>query len=118
MNTTTKTQTKTIDVNCMEWFDKVNGNSYFAGTVTINYGMEDEARFYMPFQYGYGTQYEQEANKELQERGYIVAPEKYWPLSRTARELGIIYRHSLTKDCKKRDLLAINKLIEAKAKSK
>lgn len=116
MQTTTKMQVKTIDVNCMEWFDKVNGNSYFAGTVTINYGLADEERFHLPFQYGYGSQYEQEANKELQERGYFVAPEKCWPLSRTTRELGIIYRHSLTDKCKKRDLMAINKLIETKSK--
>ena len=31
---------KTIDVNCKEWFDKLNGNSYFAGTISINYGLK------------------------------------------------------------------------------
>jgi hypothetical protein len=48
---------KTIDIDCNEWFDKANGNSYFAGTVTVNYGMEDEKSFDIPFQYGYGDQY-------------------------------------------------------------
>jgi len=33
---------KTIDVNVKEWFDKVNGNSYFAGTVSLNFGMKTQ----------------------------------------------------------------------------
>ena len=48
---------KTIDVNCKEWFDKINGNSYFAGTVTLNYQMENETKFILPFQYGNGEHY-------------------------------------------------------------
>ena len=41
---------QTIDINAKEWFDKVNGNSYFCGTITINYGMKTEQTFLMPFQ--------------------------------------------------------------------
>ena len=33
---------KTIDVQVKEWFDKVNGNSYFAGIITINFGMKND----------------------------------------------------------------------------
>ena len=31
-------KTKTIDVNAKEWFDNKNGNSYFCGTITLNFG--------------------------------------------------------------------------------
>ena len=58
-------KTKTIDLNAQEWFDHKNGNSYFAGTITLNYGTETEETFLIPFQYGYGSQYEQEAKKLL-----------------------------------------------------
>ena len=34
-------QIKTIDVNCLEWFDKINGNSYFAGEIIVNYGRKN-----------------------------------------------------------------------------
>ena len=44
------TQIKTIDIDCKEWFDRINGNSYFAGTVTVNFQMEDEQTFNIPFQ--------------------------------------------------------------------
>lgn len=107
--------TKTIDVNCLEWFDKVNGNSYFAGTIIVNYGMPDEFKFHMPFQYGYGSQYEQEAKAELQKRGYLSGlkdADSYYPLSTIARENGIIYRSQIVDKCKKRDLLAISKLVQ------
>ena len=34
------TDLKTIDIKTLVWFDKVNGNSYFAQTITLNFGME------------------------------------------------------------------------------
>ncbi len=60
----------TIDIISKEWFDKVNGNSYFAGTITVDYKTETEETFLMPFQYGYGSQHEQEA-KIIAEAGKI-----------------------------------------------
>jgi len=52
-----------ININCKEWFDKINGNSYFSGTITIN----DKETFLIPFTYGYGRYYEQEAKAILTE---------------------------------------------------
>ena len=40
---------KTIDLNVLEWFDKTYGNSYFAATITINYGRKNEQIIKMPF---------------------------------------------------------------------
>lgn len=72
---------KTIDINALEWFDKVNGNSYFAGEIVINYGhtvdkvnkipgdWSLEKTFNMPFQYGHGDHYIDMANQLLEKKG-------------------------------------------------
>ena len=100
---------KTIDVNAKEWFDNVNGNSYFAGTITLNYGMKSEETFLMPFQYGYGSSYEQEAKATLTQFNKISGA---WsqPLSMYCRENNIIYRSSIIENCKKKELKEIETL--------
>lgn len=90
---------KTIDIQANEWFDKVNGNSYFAGLVTVNYGMADAREFIMPFQYGYGSRYEQEAFKVLKEANLINTT-----YTSELRELNIIVRSNIVRGCKKREL--------------
>lgn len=112
--TITKTDVKTIDVNSLEWFDKINGNSYFAGRIIINYAMDNEKRFLMPFQYGYGGQDEQEAKAELLRAGLIPETIGYYSLSTYCKENGIIYRHTKTDRCKKAELKAIDKLVYSK----
>lgn len=94
-----ETKVKTIDIQAKEWFDKVNGNSYFAGVVTVNYGMEDAKEFIMPFQYGYGSQYEQEAFKLVREANLINTTYRS-----EIRELGVIVRSSIVRNCKQREL--------------
>lgn len=92
---------KTIDVNALEWFDKVNGNSYFAGTVIVDYQMPTEQRFIMPFQYGYGDQYRYKAFETLKKAGLIPESEKsFWQYCEKA---GIITRFS-KRDALKREL--------------
>lgn len=98
-NTTTKTEVKTIDVNAKEWFDKVNGNSYFAANITVNYGMLDEKNIVLPFQYGYGDSYRWEAIKKLNELDIIPFKEPY-----DLRESGIIVRYNIQRNCKQREL--------------
>jgi hypothetical protein len=102
MNTQTTTQVETIDVNAKGWFDKINGNSYFAGLITINFGKPDQEEMKMPFQYGYGDSYLYEALKTLQCLGYIT-------VNNTAdlRDQGIILRHNIQKNCKKMELTNI-----------
>tara|TARA_Y100001937_G_scaffold118266_1_gene172442 strand:+ start:230 stop:568 length:339 start_codon:yes stop_codon:yes gene_type:complete len=100
---------KTIDVNAKEWFDKIYGNSYFAGTITLNYGMKDEETFLMPFKYGYGSSYEQEAKAILTQFNKISGT---WskPLRMYCRENNIIYRSSIIENCKKKQLKEIETL--------
>ncbi len=101
--TTTMRKIQTIDVIAKEWRDKINGNSYFAGKVIVNYGLRSEKTFVMPFQYGYGEQYLQEASAVLEKAGYPVIP-FYGYTTRTCRESGIILRHSIQRNCLKREL--------------
>ena len=98
--TTTATQVNTIDINAKEWFDKVNGNSYFAGYVTINYGQPDAIKINMPFQYGYGDSYQYAAMSMLKEKGYTDA--RYM---QDLREQNIILRYNIQRGCKKRELM-------------
>ncbi len=97
---------KTIDINALEWLDKVNGNSYFAGTVIVNYQMKTEKRFIMPFQYGYGSHYETMAGKLLQDKGIISMGDRS-QLWQYCQDKGIILRSNKQINCRKRDLLRI-----------
>ena len=97
---------KTIDVTAKEWFDKVNGNSYFSAQVTLNYAMDDEQTIYLPFQYGYGEHYLTETVNELISRKLISkGKEKYNPsLWRYCDENGIVLRKNKIEHCKNREV--------------
>ena len=97
---------KTVDVQAKEWFDRVNGNSYFSTVVTVNYGMEDEKEIKIPMQYGYGDMYKHEAFYSLISEGLIKADRhkvSYWNYY---RDNGIIARHSIQTKWLKRDVKA------------
>lgn len=105
-------QIKTIDIQTKEWFDKVNGNSYFSAEVTTNYGMEGERRFILPFQYGYGNHSEDQAFSVLRK----VFGEDFPEYRYQAREAGIIVRYNKQEGCRKRDLVNPTAKEIAKAK--
>jgi hypothetical protein len=94
-----KNEVKTIDIQAKEWFDKVNGNSYFAGLVTVNYGMSDAREFVMPFQYGYGDSYRNRAIEVLKENNFIDSDKEY-----LLRDKGIVVRSNIVRKCKQREL--------------
>jgi len=97
---------KTVDVIVKEWRDRVNGNTYFAGRIILDYGTSDERTIYMPLQYGYGTQYEYEAIHALQEAGRVLTDEPI-TIVRYCHERGIIYRYIKIGNCKKREVEAL-----------
>ena len=103
-------KTKTIDVNAKEWFDKINGNSYFSGTITLNYGMNSEETFLMPFQYGYGSQYEYEAQMTLNQFNKISSNfVEYQSLYSYCKQNNIIFRSTIKRNSLKRELKQIEK---------
>jgi len=99
-----KTKIKTIDVIAKEWFDKVNGNSYFSMVIIINYQMKSEKSFSVPMQYGYEDHYRDMAFEELVKRGYLQAPQKHTSYWRYYKENDIIARHIKHENCRKREL--------------
>jgi hypothetical protein len=91
---------KTLDLNARTWFDKVNGNSYFSAKLVLDYGTEAQREYFLPFQYGYGDQYQYEALNELKRAGEIAENiGALWLL----RDDGVILRTS-KKDTLKREL--------------
>lgn len=95
---------KTIDIQGKEWFDKINGNSYFSAQVTINFGLENEKTVFVPFQYGYGGSYEHTSIKALREEG--ILPNDKTPSWELFEKYGIILRSSLRDKCLKREVVA------------
>jgi len=95
-----KIKVKTIDIQAKEWFDKINGNSYFAGEVIINFGTKTGQSFNMPFQYGYGNSYEYKALKMLKEQGFIKETH-----GSELRDAKILLRSSIQRNCLKRELM-------------
>ena len=100
-----KVKVKTIDVNCKEWFDKINGNSYFAGSVTINFSMKTEKNYTLPFQYGYGDHYRDEAFSLLQNNKVIPLQENLTSYWQYYRDNNIIVRHNMQRNCRKKELM-------------
>ena len=88
---------KTIDLNFLEWFDKVNGNSYNAGEMILNYGMLNEESITFPYAYGYGEFYKQRAATYLKK---LFNYDKYTPLWIICKDHNIILRTSI-RDAKK-----------------
>jgi hypothetical protein len=91
---------RTIDVHAKEWFDHSAGNSYHSAVVHVNYGMPSQNTIFVPFQYGYGSAYLDSALKAL---GWDN-PTTH--LSLICGQCGIIFRSSIERDCKKREVIA------------
>ena len=82
---------KTLDINAKEWFDKVNGNSYFSAQIIIDYDLPTYQKYFLPFQYGYGDSYQWQSLKHLQKIGIVSNDIGHlWQL----RDQGIIIRTS------------------------
>tara|TARA_R100000231_G_C5329709_1_gene165943 strand:+ start:1154 stop:1429 length:276 start_codon:yes stop_codon:yes gene_type:complete len=52
-----------------EWRDKVNGNSYFSAQIERAEDRELVAK--LPYQYGYGDQFQHESVRELIKKGFL-----------------------------------------------
>lgn len=102
------TKIKTIDITAKEWFDKINGNSYFSALIDINYGLKGAYTIKLPFQYGYGDHYIDMAKAELNKLG-LINIEKYGngmsqALWSYCKDNKIILRTVKHENCLKREL--------------
>jgi len=94
---------KTIDITGLQWFDKVNGNSYFAARVLINAGYESERTVKVPYQYGYGDTYITESLHQLETDGLLQVGETIYGMH-TLKNMGIIVTSRKHTNCKKSEL--------------
>ncbi len=95
---------KTIDINARTWFDKVNGNSYFSAIVVIDFSMPTVQEFTLPFQYGYGSQYIDEAKQLLIDKG-LITNNGIAGLYSYCKDNNIILRTNNQTGCLKRDVI-------------
>ncbi len=98
------TDIKTIHVEGLRWWDRVNGNTYHTARVTV----DDKLVAVAPFQYGYDEQYLESAMEELEGLD-ILSDLRYnnggkRGLRRTCEELDIELTYTVH-DGLKRDLL-------------
>ena len=94
---------KTIDINAKQWFDKVNGNSYFSAIVDINYKLSDWIVLKLPFQYGYGEHYKNMCFKEICKELDLTTSHNLWSF---CDDHNIILRANIQTGCLKREVLA------------
>jgi len=93
---------KTIDVTAKEWFDRINGNSYFSAVVCLNYGMPTQEAITLPFQYGYGSHYEDMALAAIGKRFAIETDKR--ALRSWCSDRKITLRLNMQDNCLKRDV--------------
>lgn len=98
---------KAIEINAKEWLDRLNGNSYFAGNIFVEFDNGRIDEILMPFQYGYGSQYEYEAMALLTQFNYISLD--YGQNLRTyCEDNNIKFVRNFRDKCLKRDLKAFD----------
>ena len=88
------------------WFEKTNGNTYHS----VNVYVDGEQVYRLPFDYGYGSMYRQNAMQWLAENGYFPGYERRnewslpYPTEPWFRENGIQIIDEVTDVQRKRDL--------------
>lgn len=67
MMATRKRKPRVIHIHGRRWFERTNGNTYH----TCDIWVDGEHVHKIPFQYGYGSQYEWSAAEWLENNGYM-----------------------------------------------
>ena len=90
---------RSLFVEGREWFDKVNGNSYFSARIWVDGGQVA----ILPFQYGYGDQFQYEAQKKLLDLGWLPQESKNQSLWTIVENSGFDY-YAVKSSSTKRDM--------------
>ena len=104
-----KTQTQKpnkIIITAKEWFDRINGNSYFAAKIDL-----ENKTLLIPFAYGYGEAYLYEAIKLLIKENYLpTTVQNSRALKDYCDNNEIVLFYGIQRNCLKRELkqLVIN----------
>ena len=101
MNTVTN-----VTIIAKEWFDKVNGNSYFSAISTISFSDGTKQEVKTPFQYGYGEHYQYIAFNNIVKSGLLANVENNRTPWRYFEENNITYTFTKHEKCLKRDVIS------------
>ena len=91
--------TNKIIITAKEWFDKINGNSYFA----VKIELENETLF-IPFSYGYGDSYYYATMKLLSKENYLPEKCTAWEFRSYCKDNNTVLSYSIQRNCLKREL--------------
>ena len=99
MKTKTK-KTNKIIITAKEWYDRINGNSYFAAKISL----ENETLL-IPFTYGYEEAYLHAAIDLLIKKNYLPATvQDVRVLKKYCNDNKIVLHYAIQKNCLKREL--------------
>lgn len=90
---------KNLFIESKEWFDRVNGNSYFSSRIEI----DGKLVAILPFQYGYGSHSENVAAKKLHELGFN---DKNYSYPSFFRDDDVVVNIAMHDKCLKREVTA------------
>ncbi len=97
----TKTSLKSVHITAKEWFDRVNGNSYFSCQVIVN----NKYKIVLPFDYGYGDHFVDMACKELVKLGLTDKDLYCW-----GNREGISFESVKVENCLKREVKSFGEI--------
>ena len=90
---------KTVQIVIKEWFDKVNGNTYFSAVATLN----GEYKVKIPFQYGYGSHAIDKTARKLLADGWTAVSIHHWS---DCEKAGIKVDDTSIENCLQKDVKA------------
>ncbi len=98
---------KTIDVITKTWFDKINGNTYFAQRIIVNRYKKNETVIINHFKYGYSSYDYFAKNRVMEALNLKTDLNKSYNLCGYGSSSKIRFNNEVITKCKKRDLLHI-----------
>lgn len=66
-----------IELHARRWFQRTHGNTYHSVNIDIVFGDKTHEFYRIPYEYGYGRQFEQTAYDYLIEYGFLPSQERY-----------------------------------------
>ena len=88
-----------LNVIAKEWFDKINGNSYFSARINVN-----KDTFYLPLQYGYDSAYIQATSALLKAHGFNIGDN--WNIEKFCKDNNIPATFHKYEKCLKKEVKA------------
>jgi len=92
--------TKVIEIATREWFDKVNGNSYWSAHVFVNTSPDARDAYVFTFQYGYDRHGESVVLDTLTKLGAIPSARHY-----DLKDAGVMVISHKRTGCRKSELM-------------